>query len=174
VTRALLAAAIGEKLNRIDFDRAMQIYSTPEALAARMLDTLPDTHVTDPPIGPCYSAPALARWKQLTRQAVDQQRRAGRLFGVMVDRKWLYPAVQFDNYSRQSAAFAAVLEKYPDKAPVEFAVWLETPDSKTGIAPKVDIRRAQNDRTAADRFFDGFVPTIIEPPAMAVESEPDK
>jgi hypothetical protein len=173
-TRALLTAAIGERLSKLDFDRTREFYPTPEALAARMLETLPDTLVTDPPIGACYSAPAVARWKQLSRQSIDQQRRAGRLFGVMVDRRWLYPAVQFDNYGRQSAAFTAVLEQHRIEDPVGFAVWLETPDPETGIVPKAEIRRAENDRTAAGRFFDGFVPTIIEPPTMVVESDPDK
>jgi len=174
VARTLLAAALLERLANTDLDHAMQIYPSPEALAARMLDTLPDTLVTDPLVGPAYSAPALARWKQLTRQAVDQQRRAGRLFAVMVDRRWLYPAVQFDNYGRQSASFRAVLEQHRNEDPVEVAIWLETPDQESGIAPKAAIRRAEGDRTAAERFFDSFVPTIIQPPAMPAESGPDE
>ncbi|MET4583756.1 hypothetical protein ABIE21_003287 [Conyzicola nivalis] len=116
-TRALLAAAVGERLTEIDFKRAGELYATPEALAARMLEALPDTPVTDPPIGSCYSAPALARWKQLSRQAIDQQRKAGRLFGAMVDRRWLFPAVQFDKCGRQSRAFAELLYSHPGQDP---------------------------------------------------------
>ena len=164
-TRALLTAAIGERLSKLDFDRTREFYPTPEALAARMLETLPDTLVTDPPIGACYSAPALARWKQLSRQAIDQQRKAGRLFGAMVDRRWLYPAAQFDKRGGQSRAFAELLHSHPGQDPVEFAVWLETDDPATGVSPRLELQQAPDTRTPDERFFDDFVPTIIEPPS---------
>jgi len=169
-----LAAALVERFEEVDFASAQQQYRTPEALAARMLETLPDIVATDPPIGSCYSAPALARWKQHSRQAIDQQRRSGRLFGVMVDRRWLYPSVQFDSRGRQSPAFVAVLESQSGRDAVEFAVWLETPDSETGVTPKAEIQRAADNGTREERFFDGFVPTIIQPPFAPVNSDPDK
>ena len=169
-----LKSAIAAHLNQVDLGGAMAKFPDVDALVAKMLATLPDFCVDEPPIGSCYSAPALARWKQLSRQAIDQQRRAGRLFGVMVDRRWLYPSVQFDSQGRQSPAFVAVLESQSAKDAVEFAVWLETPDPETGVTPKAEIQRAADNRTQEERFFDGFVPTIIQPPFAPVNSDCDK
>jgi hypothetical protein len=165
-TAAALWDVIGARLADIDLGRAMTQYPTPEALAARMLDTLPDVAVTNPPIGACYSASALARWKQLSRQGIDQQRRAGRLFAVMIDHRWLYPSVQFDQRGRQSAAFAALLERQRALVgnPFEFAVWLETPEEPGGPTPRARLQSASGTRTVADRTFDDFVPTIVDPP----------
>jgi hypothetical protein len=169
-----LTQALTEMLAGRDLSAALAIYPSPESVAQRMLQAVPDVVVRDPPIGACYSAPALARWKQLSRQAVDQQRKAGRLFGVMVDRRWLYPSVQFDSQGRQSPAFLAVRESRSGKDAVEFAVWLEAPDPETGVAPKAKFQRAADNRTLEERFFDGFVPTIIQPPFAPVNAGPDK
>jgi hypothetical protein len=161
-----VAAALGERLADIDLVRAVRHYGSVGAIAKGMTNTLPDVIVSEPLIGPCYSTLALSQWKQISRQAVDQQRRSRRLFGAMIDGRWLYPAVQFDSRGRQSQAFAALLLIHSAGAgkEVEFAVWLETPDPKTGISPRAELQNAPDLRTLEERFFDGFVPTIIEPP----------
>jgi hypothetical protein len=171
-TAAALRDVLGARLADVDLGRAMTRYRTPEALATRMLDTLPDVAVTDPPIGACYSAPALARWKQLSRQAIDQQRRSGRLFGVMVGGRMLHPSAQFDNHGRQSRAFVDLYAHAGGSDPVEFAVWMETPDPVTGVRPSDTLRRAPDTRTSHERLLDGFVPTIVEPPYGAAATQP--
>ncbi|MBB5844922.1 hypothetical protein HD599_003245 [Conyzicola lurida] len=173
--RHALVAAIAARLPGVDFERALDTFPDVEAFAARMLEVLPDVCIDDPPIGACYSGPALGRWKQLTRQAIDQQRRAGTLFGVMVDRRWLYPSVQFDANGRQTRAFAElVAQETPGREPLEFAVWLETANPSTGTTPARTLREQPDTRTATERLLDGFVPTIIQPPAAAVTSGTDK
>jgi hypothetical protein len=171
-TSTLLAAALGERLTRIDFNRAKESYSTPEALAARMLEAVPDVVVSAPPIGPCYSSSALARWKQVSRQAIDQQRRSGRLFGVLVGGRMLYPSAQFDNHGRQSRAFVDLYADAGGSDPVDFAVWMETPDPVTGVRPSDTLRRAPDTRTSHERLLDRFVPTIVDPPYGAAATQP--
>jgi hypothetical protein len=171
-TSTLLAAALGERLTRIDFNRAKESYSTPEALAARMLEAVPDVVVSAPPIGPCYSSSALARWKQVSRQAIDQQRRSGRLFGVLVGRRMLYPSAQFDNHGRQSRAFAEMYADAGDREPIEFAIWMATPDSATALRPSDTLRLAPDTRTPHERLLEGFDPTIVQPPYGATAAAP--
>jgi hypothetical protein len=176
-TSTEMAAALGDaivaRVGGVDFARVAGIYPTREALAARMLEALPDIVVSDPPIGPCYSSSALVRWKQLSRQAIDQQRRSGRLFGVLVGRRMFYPSAQFDNHGRQSRAFAKMYTDAGGGDPIEFAVWMETPDPVTGERPSDTLRLAPDTRTPHERLLDGFVPTIVEPPNGAAASEPD-
>jgi hypothetical protein len=172
--RAALAY-LGVRLAEVDLIKALRLHGSAEAMVNRMMYTLPDTILTDPPIGPCYSSSALARWKQVSRQAIDQQRRSGRLFGVLVGGRMFYPSVQFDNRGRQSRAFA---EMYADaersgRDQVEFGIWMETPDPVTGVRPSDTLRLAPDTRTPHERLLDNFVPTVVDPPYGAAAAEPD-
>jgi len=164
---------LGARLARIDMVRALRFYGSVDGIVKAMTDTLPDAIFAEPLIGSCYSTIAFARWRQVTRQAVDLQRRTGRVWGVMIDGRWFYPAVQFDKRGRQTSAFAAVLEIHRAEVngDVEFAAWLEKPHPATGISPRVRLQNSTDSRTTEERFFDGFVPTIIDPPLRAVDEQ---
>jgi hypothetical protein len=169
-----LRAALMTRLSRVNLAHAIQLGQSPDEVATGMLSALPDVVLADPPIGPCYSSSALARWKQLSRQAIDQQRRSGRLFGVLVGGRMLYPSAQFDNHGRQSRAFADLYADAggSDRDPVEFAIWMETADPVTGVRPSHVLRSTPDTRTPHERLFDNFVPTIVDPPYGAAVTEP--
>jgi hypothetical protein len=167
-----LLALLKVKLADLDLTRAIEQYPTVDQLTARMIDAIPDLVISDPPIGPCYSSSALARWKQLSRQAIEQQRRSGRLFGVLVGKRMFYPSAQFDNHGRQSRAFAEMYADAGDREPIEFAIWMATPDSATGLRPSDTLRLAPDTRTPPERLLEGFDPTIVQPPYGAAATEP--
>jgi len=162
-----LLQLVADRLATTDLTRASQFYPDPNDLADRMLASLPDKIITEPLIGPCYSTTALARWKRLTRQAVNHQRTVGTLFAVEHKGSFYFPAVQFDNRGRQTAAFRELWDTFTATGgePLAFAVWLQTPDPATGLSPARVLRDAPDVRTDEQRTMDDFEPTIIRPPA---------
>lgn len=161
-----LLQLLADRLATTDLTRAVQLYPDPNALAARMLDSLPDKIISEPLIGPCYSTTALARWKRLTRQAVNHQRTVGTLFAVEHKRAFYFPAVQFNHRGRQTAAFRELWDTFIETGgePLAFAVWLQTPDPATELSPARALRDAPDVRTDEQRSMDDFEPTIIQPP----------
>jgi hypothetical protein len=162
----ILSTLLETRLADIDLTRAAQEFPTPEALATRMLEAVPDAIITEPPIGPCYSSPSLARWEQVSRQAISQQRQAGKLFGVKVGGSYYFPSVQFDRHGRQRTAFTVARTTFEEVggSELEFAIWLQTTDPEAGVTPAAEIDNAPDQRTAEERLVDGFRPTIVEPP----------
>ena len=157
-----LALVIGE----VDIERSLELYGTVEGVAARMLTTIPDLSIAEPDVGPCYSTPALARWKQISRQAVFSQYRSGKLFGLMHDRKLVFPSIQFDSRGRMRPVFADEFQR-PSAEQLsarDFATLLDAVDDNTGLSPAMRISTSVDDRSALERALDDFVPTIVQPP----------
>jgi len=155
-----------EELAAMDLTRAVQCYPSADLLADRMISSLPDVLVAEPPIGPCYSPRALARWKGISRQAIAKQRSRGKLFAVTVDGSTIFPAIQFDSRGRPLPAFRelwdASASDYAD--PLAFAVWMHTPDPRTGKSPASVLRSAPDTRSDTQRKMEAFEPTIVQPP----------
>jgi len=168
-----LLQLVADRLATTDLTHAAQLYPDPNDLADRMLASLPDKIISEPLIGPCYSTSALARWKRLTRQAVNHQRTVGTLFGVEHKASFYFPAVQFDNRGRQTRSFRELWNMFTetDGEPLAFAVWLQTPDPATGLSPARVLRDAPDNRTDEQRMMDEFEPTIVEPPTGAHEAD---
>jgi len=169
-----LVSALTERIAAVDLTRALELYPDVEALADRMIDSLPDQFVSEPLIGPCYSTSALAKWKRVSRQAITHQRKVGTLFAVAHKGNYLYPSSQFDHRGRQMAAFREVWTRFSATGgdPLAFAVWLQTPDPDTGVAPAAKLAHNPDGRITGQMFLEDF--TIIQPPFAPVNSDRDK
>jgi hypothetical protein len=170
-----LASMLAERLSAMDLSRALEEVLNVDDLVSRMFEAVPDAFITEPLIGSCYTTAALARWKQVTRQAITRQREIGVLFAVQHKALFYFPSVQFDNYGRQTQAFSDLWADYAATGgpPLAFAVWLETPDPATGLSPAIQLRNTPDGRTPEQRLLDGFTPTIVDPPNGAAATEPD-
>jgi hypothetical protein len=109
-------------------------------LARRMLAVVPAAHPWDEQIGPFYETAGLVRWLNVTKQALSDRVRRGRLLAVTTaDGRVLYPARQFadrqlvQGLPETLAAFRAT--------PVDgwaIAAWLTTPCSALGHSTPLD------------------------------------
>jgi len=160
------ADALALVIGGVDIERSLELYGTVEGVAARMLTAIPDRLITQPDIGLCYSTAALARWKQISRQAVVAQYRSGKVFGLMHGRKLVFPSIQFDSRGRMRRVFAdEFLRPGAEQLSVkDFATLLHTADDNTGLSPAMRISESVDVRSALERALDGFVPTIVQPP----------
>lgn len=161
--QAELLAALATRLEQVDIKECVRRYGTMEGILATMLQSFPDRVITDPHIGPCFTAGRLAKVRGVTRQAISKQHLAGKLFGVKHGGEWLYPSVQFDAHARTRPAFTALFIEAggAEQDPSEFAVWLHTPDAETGVSPALQIELAPDTRSETEKLLDGFVPEMI-------------
>jgi len=166
---------LAERLASTDLTAAAERYPDAGDLAQRMIDSLPDRYIAEPLVGSCYSTAALARWKRLTRQAVTHQRKVGTLFAVAHKGNFFFPSAQFDNRGRQTPALRDLWAKSvaTGGTPLEFAVWLQTPDPSTGTTPAARLLNAPDTRTPEQRMMDDFEPTIIQPPLRRPDGDPE-
>lgn len=66
-----------------------------EKVVSRMLAAIPTVTIEGFPHGPLYTTAGLAQWRGVSRQAIHQARRAGRIVGVKHGNRVLYPWFQF-------------------------------------------------------------------------------
>jgi hypothetical protein len=175
-TGRALADALALVIGDVDIQRSLDMYDTVEGVAARMLTAIPDRLITEPGIGPCYSTAALARWKQLSRQAVFGQYWSGKLFGLKHERKLVFPSIQFDSRGRMRRAFADEFQRPCAErlSADDFATLLHTVEDNTGLSPAMRISASVDGRSALEHDLDHFIPTIVDPPYGAVATEPDE
>jgi hypothetical protein len=169
-SRIVLRALLERRLATVDLTRAMRLYPTPEALAARMIDSLPDQFMAEPLLGPCYSTAALARWRRLTRQAVTRQREVGTLFAIEHKARFYFPSVQFDARGRQTGAFRELWAQFQATggSPLAFGVWLQTSDPEEKVTPASRLAGiAKNSPRAL--YLEDF--TMVDPPARLDPSQ---
>ena len=67
----------------------------PEKVAARMIEAVPTVWIEGFPYGGFYTSAGLAKWKGVSRQAVHQWGKRGRVFSVKRGNRLLNPAFQF-------------------------------------------------------------------------------
>ena len=165
-TGRAFADALALVVGGIDMQRSVDMYGTLEGVAARMLTAIPDRLITEPGVGLCYSTPALARWKRISRQAVFRQYRSGKLFGLKHERKLVFPLVQFDSRGRMRREFADEfqLPSAERLSAQDFALLLHAVDDSTGLSPAMRISTSVDDRSSLERALNDFVPTIVQPP----------
>jgi hypothetical protein len=166
-TQPWMEEALVSALATVDLVLNLEALGSVEAIASRMLSSLPDVVISEPRIGACYTTKALADWKQVSRQAIVAQRQRGRIIGLLHAGHRVYPAVQFDHYGKMRPAFEALLEGVDriQMSPADFSDWLHRPQPETGQTPSEQL--AQNSNSLSSR---GQIPrrsnlTIIQPPA---------
>jgi hypothetical protein len=165
---AELIAALMPAVARMDLARAVQLEGSMEGVADRMLSAIPDLYIPDPPVGAAYSTAALAQWKQISRQAVFAQRKAGRVFAAKHLGKLVFPSCQFDSVGDQLPRFRELLAaaKLETANLADFAEWLVTPDVGLGRTP-ADELGASADSGALHRPLPRKSElTVIDPPTV--------
>ena len=139
--------ALVDRLPTIAWDRIPEAQRTVEWVAQKMVASLPSVMIGDPPVGACYTARGLALWRGVTRQAIHQQRRAGRIVDFKHGNTVVYPAFQFSHTGRTLPIVRYLLETHltaMDDA-TEIAAWLDTIQSRSGLSPRQMIAvRADN------------------------------
>ena len=95
-----LSASLVPLLKDIDLPRLVKRFGSLEAIVDRMMASIPDAVVNDPPVGPCHTRTRLASWQGVSRQSVQTQQRAGRIIGFVYHGRILHPTVQFDGRGR--------------------------------------------------------------------------
>jgi hypothetical protein len=139
-----LIRAVVERFPRIAWDRMPSTEEGLEALVDKVMASIPDIFIHSPAVGACYSARRLAvRWG-ITRQAIYQQRRAGRIIGFKHGTEYAYPEWQFGTDCRPMTQVREVLKNVAAPPPdvTGFAAWLDTPGVESGQSPRQMIEAA--------------------------------
>ena len=138
--RLELLQALVDRLPNLAWERIPESDQGIEPVAKMMISSLPTAFIDDPPMGACYTARGLAAWRGMTRQAVHQQRRAGRILGFTHGREVVYPAFQFSDIGRTLPVvrdlFAQFLTLLTDAAEVAASAWLDTINRRSGRGPR--------------------------------------
>lgn len=132
--RVNLATALIDRLRTVDWDQVSWTEEAPEVMADRMFASLPTVFISEPAVGACYTTRGLVVWRGVTRQAIYQERRSGRLLGFLHGKRVVYPALQFSDTGRPLRELSALLAKLhtpPDDAD-QAAAWLDTVDHPSG------------------------------------------
>jgi hypothetical protein len=102
----------------------------PQAIAGRMLATVPTTHPWDAQIGPFYDTPGLIQLLGVTKQAIaDRARRRSLISAATRQGKIVYPTFQFVG-RHLVPAISTIAQMFHD-VPVDgwaVASWFTTPD----------------------------------------------
>lgn len=160
-----LLLALVARISELDLEKTVEQFATMNEVADRMMATVPDLVVDDPPVGWCFTAAALARWRQQSTQTVSRDYRARRVFGFKLGNRVVFPAIQFDPHGQQSREFKHLfpMEDATRWRALDFALWLRTatPD---GDAPITLLGGGSRFRTTTSHGGGSFVPTVAEPP----------
>lgn len=143
-THSELMRAVIERLPRIAWDRMISTPGGLEALVDKVMASIPDIFIDSPAVGACYSARSLAvRWG-ITRQAIYQQRRAGRIVGFQHGSEYAYPEWQFGTDCQPMPDVREVLKNAAAPPPdlAGFAAWLDGTGSGSGQSPRQMIQAA--------------------------------
>jgi hypothetical protein len=169
-TRAAMAGALAAVLPSVDMLRSLELYGSLEGMAARMLESLPDLVISDPPIGACYSTKALATWTQVSRQTIVERRNRGQIFGLIYKGRLIYPAVQFDRRGQMRSQFRALMDETsgPRMSPREYTDWMHRPDPATRVTPAQALAAESVTAPAASWRPRRSDLTVIEPPAPSL------
>jgi hypothetical protein len=152
----------------IDVDALLLTHPDVDAIAKRMIASLPNKAINEPPVGACFTTSRLATWRNVTRQAIFQGRRAGRIFGFLYEGSWLYPDVQFGPTGSPLPVVRGLLAavECPLTDAKAVANWLDTRTNGTSRSPR-DILLASRAADAADRvrWPERFSPALVLGPS---------
>ncbi|MCI4656918.1 hypothetical protein [Cryobacterium zhongshanensis] len=115
-------------------------------VAERMVATVPGTSIWQEKIGPFYEAPAIAKWKGVSRQHVHKLRNQGVLLAVQTaDAKTLlFPAWQFGPGGEPLPHLRQVIEALLPAARDEWsqALWLNVKTPRFGGRSAADLLKS--------------------------------
>jgi hypothetical protein len=151
--REELLAAIRDHLEGVDLRPVMDILGGVDAMATRMLASVPGANVYGDALGPFYDTTSLGRWKGIRRQSIDGQVRRGDVLCVTTsDGHRLYPSFQFDGPDGTPLPDLARVLAALDPRRVDVwgdAIWVREP------------RPELSDRSPAQALRDGDADDVI-------------
>jgi len=116
-------------------DRDLSAFGSLDALADRMVATLPDEGaVWGAAIGPVYTSRGLQEWLGITRQAISQHAQNRRILRLTTaDGVSVFPSFQFGSNGERLPHLKEVLDTLATGIddPWIWATWLNTPDNKS-------------------------------------------
>ena len=139
-----LVEAIASQLDTVDLDAVATSFTSIDAIAERMVASLPTVHPLDQDAGPFFDTTGLAKWLGSTRQAL--RRRVGNhdiLAVKTADNRNLYPSFQFDVQGEPLPRLREVLPRLdPDDSDSwGSAIWLNAPAAEfEGRTPAEELR----------------------------------
>lgn len=146
---ARLLHALLRKIVTVDLVAVERAGGSMDAVVDRMLASIPGANVLDDRVGPFYDTAGLKAWFGISKQALDQQARAGHVLCLLsADGFRLYPSFQFDDRGARLPRLNEVLAGLDPEQddPWGDAVWLNAPaDELDGLTPAQALR---TERTA--------------------------
>ncbi|WP_123681889.1 hypothetical protein [Curtobacterium sp. PhB115] len=147
--RDRLVAALLRHVDLIDLAELERANGSMDAVAERMLASIPGADVLDARVGPFYDTAGLRKWFRMSRQTLDAQARVGDVLCVMsADGFRLYPSFQFDARGILLPRLREVLTGLdPERLDLwGDAVWLNAPaDELDGRTPAEALRTDRAD-----------------------------
>ncbi|MBF4603007.1 hypothetical protein EDF42_3535 [Curtobacterium sp. PhB172] len=142
-------AALLRHVDLIDLAEVERVNGSMDAVAERMLASIPGADVLDDRVGPFYDTAGLRNWFRMSRQTLDAQAKVGDVLCVMsADGFRLYPSFQFDARGILLPRLRDVLAGLdPERVdPWGDAVWLNAPaDELDGLTPAQALRTDRAD-----------------------------
>jgi hypothetical protein len=144
-----LVAAVERHVKSLDLTEVERANGSMDAVAERMLASIPGANVLDDRVGPFYDTAGLKAWFDISKQALDVQARAGHVICVLsADGFRLYPSFQFDERGTRLPRLREVLAGL-DPEQVDTwgdAVWLNAPaEELDGLTPAETLRTNRAD-----------------------------
>lgn len=141
--------ALVRQARSLDLSEVERANGSMDAVAKRMLASIPGANVLDDRVGPFYDTAGLKAWFQMSRQALDVQAKAGDVLCVLsADGFRLYPSFQFDERGTRLPRLREVLAGL-DPEQVDTwgdAVWLNAPaEELDGLTPAAALRTDRAD-----------------------------
>lgn len=141
---ARLLHALLRKIMTVDLVAVERAGGSMDAVVDRMLASVPGANVLDDRVGPFYDTAGLKAWFGISKQALDQQARAGHVLCLLsADGFRLYPSFQFDDRGARLPRLNEVLAGLdPEQEdPWGDAAWLNAPaDELDGLTPAQALR----------------------------------
>ncbi|MEJ8285070.1 hypothetical protein [Curtobacterium citreum] len=142
-------AALLRHVDLIDLAEVERVNGSMDAVAERMLASIPGADVLDDRVGPFYDTAGLRKWFRMSRQTLDAQAKVGDVLCVMsADGFRLYPSFQFDARGILLPRLRDVLAGLdPERVdPWGDAVWLNArADELGGLTPAQALRTERAD-----------------------------
>lgn len=146
---ARLLHALLRKIMTVDLVAVERAGGSMDAVVDRMLASIPGANVLDDRVGPFYDTAGLKAWFGISKQALDQQARAGHVLCLLsADGFRLYPSFQFDDRGARLPRLNDVLAGLDPEQddPWGDAVWLNAPaDELDGLTPAQALRTERAD-----------------------------
>jgi len=144
-----LVTALLRQIRSLDLAEVERANGSMDAVAERMIASLPGANILDERVGPFYDTSGLRKWFQMSRQTLDAQATAGDVLCVMSsDNHRLYPSFQFTAQGQLLPRLRQVLAALDPKRIDTWgdAVWLNTPASALdGLRPAEALRTERAD-----------------------------